>query len=109
MEQFCNFLLPVEKFDCLRSTGPGNTQPGALNVTWVMEHTSNPPRAVSTRTGVCPQDRVADVVVINQQKDFHTIVIEVKHDERANSAAHNIEQMVGLFHPNHCVMLGLRV
>ena len=36
MEQFCNFLLPAEKFDCLRSTGPGNTEPGALNVTWVM-------------------------------------------------------------------------
>ena len=76
----------------------GDFQPGALSVTWVIDHNHQFDRATAkTKLQEFHQDRVADAVVIHVSTGFFfTIVVEIRSNE--TGFAQSSEQMVGLFH-----------
>ena len=97
------FLLPQEVYCCEISTSPnGEEQPGALTVEWVTHKTEESNDAQKT------QRRCADVIAYNMKKKHHTIVVEIKCNER-DAKPQLLEQMCGLFDPQQKFMLGLLV
>ena len=105
MEAFCQFLVP-NSFLCRISTSPnGEYQPGASEVKWVVQQSSG--CAAANSASETKQERVADVVVFHAQKEYFAIVVEIS--DMKDATAKLMEQMIGLFHPNQRVLLGLAV
>ena len=84
------------------STSPkGDKQPGAFAVEWVeLQHSDKKKGKV--------QERCADVIAYNKTKHHHTIVVEIKSDDRS-AQSQLTGQMCGLFDPLQKFMLGLDV
>ena len=102
--QLLRFLLPPY-FECRHSTSlNGDSQPGALEVTWRVETHSD--RQAANNKNEYYQERVADVVAYHRETQFYTVVVELKSDETDTLAQH-LEQMVGLFYPTQKILLGL--
>ena len=106
MQSFLQFLLP-DDFTSRLSTSPhGDRQPGACEVTWVVKNKARREAAISETCNT--QERVADVVAYHTAKCYFAVVVEIKSKEEV-ARAQQFEQMVGLFHPQQAVMLGLTV
>ena len=104
--QLLMFLLPPD-FECRLSTSlSGDSQPGALEVTWRVE--THYDRQAASNKHEAKQERVADVVAYHKEKQYYTVVVEVKSDGTDTQSQH-LEKMVGLFHPNQKIMLGLSI
>ena len=106
MRELLEFLLPKD-FECRLSTSPnGDFQPGSFEITWIVEPHLD--RRAANSSQAYTQPRVAAVVAYHPGKEFFAFVVEVKSD-KDNTEAQLQEQMVGLFHPQQQVMLGLSV
>ena len=108
VRELLEFLLPKD-FACRLSTSPnGDFQPGSFEITWIVEPHLD--RRAANSSQAYTQPRVADVVAYHRGKEFFAFVVEVKsYSDKDTTEAQLQEQMVGLFHPQQQVMLGLSV
>ena len=102
MRAFLQLLLDGTFVSRISTSPSGDKQPGAFHVDWILTTTSERSQSIQG------QDRVADVVSVHLQTRFFMIVVEIK-SSNVDAASQNIEQMVGLFHPDQRIMLGLSV
>ena len=106
MQSFLDFLLPHDFVSRMSTSPNGDHQPGAFEVTWVVKNKSQRAAAISE---TCDrQERVADVVAYHTTKCYFAVVVEIKSGSSLGRTQ-QFEQMVGLFHPQQAVMLGLTV
>ena len=106
MQSFLQFLLPDDFASRLSTSPHGDRQPGAFEVTWVVKNKAQREAAISETCN--KQERVADVVAYHTAKCYFAVVVEIKSGKEL-ARAQQFEQMVGLFHPQQAVMLGLTV
>ena len=94
------------EMDFLHSTNPsGDSQPGAFEVSWILNCPTTRSNAQESQRSERHQLRVADFVAWNFERNIYPI--EIKSDDRAPVFFQSLEQMLGLFKKQQKVMLGL--
>lgn len=118
-----NFVVKFLEFFCISgqdpvyaksSTNPsGKFQPGNCQVIW--ETLSKATRQQNSETiRSKPIDRVADVVLQDEDTKFYLVVAEIKSENQSNIVAgpyslQNFEQVLGLFQPKQDFCMGMVV
>ena len=107
--RLCFIGSPKEEvIKSLLNTSKGSLQPGACLIKWsvlkriIKSNTEQDQRCIVTN------ERYADNVVYDAEKDINIIVSEVKESFNDATKAQNNEQMLGLWKKNQQAMLGLQ-
>ena len=88
------------------NTSKGSLQPGAFFIKWSVQNLKS--NTEQDQRCIVTNERYADNVVYDAEKDINIIVSEVKESFNDATEAQNNEQMLGLWKKNQQAMLGLQ-